>query len=96
MIEETTVASISFTDLDLAPEVLDELRRIDYRLDVNVSLASDPPRFLADIVYVTERYREAMFKFWDQQAWDLMMIHFMTTDRLHHFMWDQYEDPSAP
>ena len=78
------------------PEVLDELRRIDYRLDVNASLASDPPRFLADIFYVTERYREAMFKFWDQQAWDLMMIHFMTTDRLHHFMWDQYEDPAAP
>ena len=79
-----------------APEVLEELRRIDYRLDVNTSLASDPPRFLADIFYVTEGYREAMFKFWDQQAWDLMMIHFMTTDRLHHFMWDQYEDPAAP
>jgi predicted AlkP superfamily phosphohydrolase/phosphomutase len=78
------------------PEVLDELRQMDYRLDVNASLATDPPRLLSDIFYVTERYREAMFRFWEQQAWDLMMIHFMSTDRLHHFMWDQYEDPDAP
>jgi len=79
-----------------APELLDELKQMDYRLDVNTSLAADPQLFLADIFYVTERYREAMFRFWDQQSWDLMMIHFMSTDRLHHFMWDQYEDPDGP
>jgi len=79
-----------------APELLDELKQMDYRLDVNTSLAADPSLFLADIFYVTERYREAMFRFWDQQSWDLMMIHFMSTDRLHHFMWDQYEDPAGP
>lgn len=80
-----------------APDVLDELKQMDYQLDVNTSLAAaDPRRFLADIFYVTERYREAMFKFWEQKPWDLMMIHFMTTDRLHHFMWDQYENPAAP
>jgi len=37
-----------------------------------------------------------MFKLWRKQPWDLMMIHFMTTDRLHHMMWDQYEDTAAP
>lgn len=79
-----------------SPEVLDELKQMDYRLDVDTSLASDPPRFLNDIYYVTERYREAMFKFWKRQPWDLMMIHFMTTDRLHHMMWDQYENTAAP
>jgi predicted AlkP superfamily phosphohydrolase/phosphomutase len=79
-----------------SPELLDELKQMDYRLDVDTSLASDPPRFFADIHYVTERYREAMFKFWKRQPWDLMMIHFMTTDRLHHMMWDQYEDTAAP
>lgn len=79
-----------------SPELLNELKQMDYRLDVDTSLVSDPPRFFADVYYVTERYREAMFKFWKQQNWDLMMIHFMTTDRLHHMMWDQYEDASAP
>lgn len=79
-----------------SPELLNELKQMDYRLDVDTSLVSDPPRFFADVYYVTERYREAMFKFWKQQNWDLMMIHFMTTDRLHHMMWDQYEDAAAP
>lgn len=84
-------------DKAVAPvEVLDELKQMDYRLDVDTLLAPDPPRFLADIFYVTERYREAMFKFWRRQPWDLMMIHFMTTDRLHHMMWDQYENTAAP
>ena len=77
-------------------EELDALKQMDYRLDVDTSLASDPPRLLDDIYYVTERYREAMFKFWKRQPWDLMMIHFMTTDRLHHMMWDQYENAGAP
>src|SRR5215213_3244785 len=29
------------------PEVLDELKQMDYRLDVDTSLVSDPPRFFA-------------------------------------------------
>ena len=80
-----------------APEVLDDLKQVGYRLDVNTSLAAtDPSSFIEDVFQVTEHYRDAMFKFWGQQPWDLMLIHFMTTDRLHHFMWDQYENPSAP
>jgi predicted AlkP superfamily phosphohydrolase/phosphomutase len=79
-----------------APDVLGEMKQMGYRLDVNASLAAHPQQFLADVSYVTERYREAMFKFWEQQSWDLMMIHFMSTDRLHHFMWDQYDDRAAP
>ncbi len=76
-------------------EILDELKKLDYRIDVNARLAADPEKFFEEVFLVTERYREAMFHFWNKQRWDLMMIHFMTTDRLHHFMWDQY-DPQAP
>jgi predicted AlkP superfamily phosphohydrolase/phosphomutase len=68
---------------------------MDYRIDVNTSLAGKPERFIEDVFNVTERYQKAMFYFWEKEKWDLMMIHFMTTDRLHHFMWDQ-SDPSAP
>jgi predicted AlkP superfamily phosphohydrolase/phosphomutase len=79
------------------PGVLADLQQLNYRLDANTSLAGTAPAdFIADIYQVTELYREAMFKFWDQQNWDLMLIHFMSTDRLHHFMWDQYENPLAP
>ncbi|HKY04051.1 MAG TPA: alkaline phosphatase family protein, partial [Blastocatellia bacterium] len=76
-------------------EILDDLKQMDYRIDVNAKLAAEPEKFFEEVFLVTERYREAMFHFWDKQRWDLMMIHFMTTDRLHHFMWDQY-DPEAP
>lgn len=79
------------------PEAFDDFKQSDYRLDVDVALAtSDPPRFVEDVFQVTERYRQVVFKFWDRQKWDLMLIHFMSTDRLHQFMWDQYEDSAAP
>ena len=78
-------------------EAFDDLKQIDYRLDVDLSLAtSDLPGFVEDVFQVTERYRQAVFKFWEREKWGLMMIHFMSTDRLHQFMWDQYEDGTAP
>src|SRR6185503_8423434 len=48
-------------------EILGELKQMDYRIDVNASLAADPEKFLKDVFLVTERYREAMFHFWDKQ-----------------------------
>jgi predicted AlkP superfamily phosphohydrolase/phosphomutase len=79
------------------PELSDELKHMGYKLDVNAGLAtSDPQRFVEEIFEVTEGYRAAMFHFWEREEWDLIMAHFMSTDRLHHFMWDQYGDPSAP
>jgi predicted AlkP superfamily phosphohydrolase/phosphomutase len=79
------------------PEILDELKGMNYKLDVEAKLAfTDPRRFIEELFAVTEGYRAAMFRFWDRQKWDLMLVHFMSTDRLHHFMWDQYGDPAAP
>ncbi len=79
------------------PELISDLKEIGYKLDVNAGLAtSDPARFIKEIFEVTEGYRTAMFRFWERERWDMMMVHFMSTDRLHHFMWDQYDDPSAP
>ena len=79
------------------PAAFADLKEIDYWLDVNPGLAAtDPSRFIEDIFQATERYRAAMFKFWEREKWDLMLVHFMSTDRLHHFMWDQYEDVTAP
>jgi len=78
-------------------EALDDLNQVNYQLDVNAALAAtDPPRLIKDLFQVTDGYRDAMFRFWDRQSWDLMMIHIMSTDRLHHFMWDQYGDKEAP
>lgn len=72
-------------------DILEPLKQMGYRLDVNTSLAGEPERFIEDVFAVTEGYRNGMFYFWEKEKWDLMMIHFMTTDRLHHFMWDQYD-----
>lgn len=79
------------------PEALNDLKRIGYKIDVDARLASTDSRSFTDELFaVTEGYRNALFHFWGREKWDLMMIHFMTTDRMHHFMWDQYEDAQAP
>jgi predicted AlkP superfamily phosphohydrolase/phosphomutase len=79
------------------PEILDQLKEISYRIDVDARLAPvDPAGFVEDVFRTTHGYRDLLFKLWEREKWDLIMVHLMSTDRLHHFMWDQFEDSSAP
>lgn len=74
-------------------EAYDYLSRIGYRVDVDASLAHrDLDAFLEDLYETTKKRREALLRFWSAERWDFFMCVFTGTDRLHHFLWRQYED----
>ena len=81
------------------PEYLDLLKRIDYRLDTDAWLArEDLSRFWLELNVVFDRRRDTMIHFLDREEWDVLMVHFMETDRMMHFMIDQFikgEEPWA-
>ncbi|NOQ53848.1 MAG: hypothetical protein GQ558_04490 [Thermoplasmata archaeon] len=79
------------------PEYLKLLKRIDYRLDTDAWLArEDLDKFWLELNVVFDRRRETMLHFVRNEKWDVLMVHFMETDRLMHFMIDQFEKGEEP
>ncbi len=79
------------------PEYLELLKRIDYRLDTDAWLARDDlHKFWAELNVVFDRRRDTMLHFIDHEEWDVLMFHFMETDRMMHFMIDQFEKGEEP
>ncbi len=73
------------------------LKRIDYRLDVDAAKArQDKGLFLEDLRTSLARREEAFLKLMKEERWDLFAAVVTGTDRLHHFLWDAYEDDSSP
>ncbi len=90
-----------FVALDLERSVypralLPLLRRMGYRVDVNTDLGKDrKDEFIKDL-FETLQLRVRLFeKLW-KERWDLFIFVITGTDRLHHFLWYAYEDPSNP
>lgn len=74
-------------------EALDWLKRSGYRIDVDASKGRQSLELLFEDLHVTlEKRREAMLHFWRQEQWDFFMCVFTGTDRLHHFVWRQYDE----
>jgi predicted AlkP superfamily phosphohydrolase/phosphomutase len=79
------------------PEYLDILHKIDYRLDTDAWLArEDLHKFWMELNVVFDRRKETMLHFCDHEEWDVLMVHFMETDRMMHFMIDQFEKGEEP
>jgi predicted AlkP superfamily phosphohydrolase/phosphomutase len=79
------------------PEYLDLLKRLDYRLDTDAWLArEDLDKFWAELNVVFDRRRNTLYHFLRKERWDVLMTHFMETDRLMHFMIDQFERGEEP
>ena len=73
-------------------EAFEYLQKIGYRIDVDASKGHKSLDLLLEDLHDTlEKRREAMFHFWNQERWDLFVNVFTGTDRLHHFMWRQFE-----
>ncbi|HJN18350.1 MAG TPA: alkaline phosphatase family protein [Armatimonadota bacterium] len=72
------------------------LRGVGYRIDVDAGLAAeDVDAFLADASETLQaRKRAAHLLMRDE--WDLFVCHFMTTDRINHFLWADGEEQTAP
>ncbi len=64
-----------------------------YRIDVDASLGHDADKadFIADAHEVLERRYETFADELDRHDWDLFFGVFMTTDRVNHFLFGDYE-----
>lgn len=71
------------------------LSGMGYRIDVDTVKARQNVDFLVDDLKLTlARRREAILHFMDNEPWDLFLGVVTETDRLHHYLWDAYADPS--
>lgn len=73
--------------------VYPKLKELGYEIDTNPALAAkDRDQFLQQLHKVFDNRKAAMFHLMEQQPWDFFIAHFMDTDRLHHFFWNDMED----
>ncbi|WP_135663828.1 alkaline phosphatase family protein [Halorhabdus rudnickae] len=74
-------------------ELRDTLKDNDYRIDVNAKLGHDDDKtdFLDDAYETIEKRYEAFEQYIDADDWDLFFGVFMTTDRVNHFLFEDYE-----
>ncbi len=90
-----------FAALDLESAVyprqlVDALRRIDYRVDVDVQHApADPAVFFKDLTFSLNKRRETCSYLMNRTDWDLFMVVFTGPERLMQYFWRDIEDTSS-
>jgi predicted AlkP superfamily phosphohydrolase/phosphomutase len=74
-------------------ELADYLDTIDYRIDANAKLGhkEDKSEFLENAHATLDARFEAFEHYIEQDDWDLFFGVFMTTDRVNHFLFEDYE-----
>jgi predicted AlkP superfamily phosphohydrolase/phosphomutase len=48
-------------------------------------------KFLQDIHYTFDKRVDTAFYFMEKENWDYFHLHIMETDRINHFLWEQWE-----
>ena len=87
--------SIDFEKSVYPQSLLLELRKLNYRLDVDAQKAHNAiDEFLQDVDKSLTARINAHRYLWDNYDWQVFMLVFTGTDRLMHFLWDAYEDPA--
>ena len=73
-------------------ELRDSLESIDYRIDTNAKLGhKDDKREFMEVSHETlDRRFEAFTRYIERDDWDLFFGVFMTTDRVNHFLFEDY------
>ncbi|SEH15254.1 Predicted phosphohydrolase or phosphomutase, AlkP superfamily [Natronorubrum sediminis] len=74
-------------------DVRDYLESLDYRIDVNPKLGheADKEAFIEDAHETLDARFEAFEHYIEEDDWDLFFGVFMTTDRVNHFLFKDYE-----
>ena len=74
-------------------EIREYLEGIEYKIDVNAKLGheADKSDFIEDAHTTLEKRFEAFRHYIEQDDWDLFFGVFMTTDRVNHFLFEDYE-----
>jgi len=76
---------------------LKNAKDIGYEIDLNAhEVKDDPPALFRKLSELLDLRRKLMDEMWDEEKWNLMEVIVTGTDRLHHFMWDAYEDEAHP
>jgi len=87
-------------DLDKAvypAEQLPWLKEQGYAVDADMSLVEKgKSEFVAELRRVMQVRCEALHHHWDREDWQQMMFVLTGTDRLNHYLWEDYEDRSSP
>jgi predicted AlkP superfamily phosphohydrolase/phosphomutase len=78
-------------------ELLPRLRAAGYKIDVDYMNADQrPDAFFADARAVLEARRRVYVDLLRHDPWDLFVAVVTECDRLHHYFWSAWADPSAP
>jgi len=74
-------------------DLRDTLEGMDYRIDVNAKLGHDDDKseFVEDAHETLDKRHEAFKQYIEQDDWDLFFGVYMTTDRVNHFLFKDYE-----
>ena len=74
-------------------ELRDTLQSLDYRIDTNAGLGhSDKGEFMDDAHETIDARHEAFKQYIEEDDWDLFFGVYMTTDRVNHFLFRDYEE----
>jgi predicted AlkP superfamily phosphohydrolase/phosphomutase len=77
--------------------LLPELKELDYAVDVDLGLGHrDLRAFVDELFRAHDVRRQALRLLLEREPWDLAYLAFTGTDRLHHFLWGQWEDGEEP
>jgi uncharacterized sulfatase len=74
-------------------ELREHLESSGYRIDMNAKLghSDDKSEFIDDAYETVDKRYEAFSRYVEQDDWDLFFGVFMTTDRVNHFLFGDYE-----
>jgi len=68
------------------------LKEKGYRIDVDAWQGrKDKEKFLQDLHYTFDKRVEITNYLMEKQPWDYFHLHIMETDRINHFLWEQWE-----
>lgn len=90
------VAGFLSRDVEMAthPSAFAEhLEKLDYRIDVDAKLGHDEDKsaFIDDAHATLEARQRAFREYLSEDDWDLFFGVYMTTDRVNHFLFEDYE-----
>lgn len=78
-------------------EQLPWLEDAGYAVDADMSrVAAGKADFIAELRKVMDIRCQALHHHWDRENWQQIMFVLTGTDRLNHYLWEDYEDTSSP
>jgi predicted AlkP superfamily phosphohydrolase/phosphomutase len=69
------------------------LEQMGYQIDIDTMKSRESPAFLQqELTKTLSGHQKALNYFWEEE-WDYFEFVITGTDRLHHFLWNAYQDP---